>query len=159
MKQEIKRREFLSGCLKAGAACAVLSAGGNLLAMTTSPDEKPDPKKLEYCGYKCPDDCPLKKGTLENNIELKKKAYAEFGMKEKYKIDFDADKIFCYGCKSPGKPLGPAVKECTVRKCVISKGFDCCIECNTLALCDKQLWKDFPKLRDHVLGLQAKFRA
>lgn len=42
---------------------------------------------------------------IENNTELKKKAYEEFKMKEKYNIEFDQDKVFCYGCNPKGKPL------------------------------------------------------
>jgi hypothetical protein len=159
MKNDLKRREFLSGCFKAGAVCVVLSGSGNLFAIDPMHQDKPDPKKLEYCGFKCPPDCTLRKATLENNIELKKKAYAEFNFKEKYKIDFDADKVFCYGCKVPDKPLGPPVKDCPVRQCVINKGLDCCIECDGLEKCDKQLWKDFPKLKDHVMGLQRQYRS
>ncbi|HVN57573.1 MAG TPA: DUF3795 domain-containing protein [Bacteroidales bacterium] len=159
MKNEIRRREFVSGCFKAGAACIVLTGGGNLFAGTAGHQDKPDPKKLEYCGYKCPDDCPLKKGTLENNTELKKKAYTEFRIKEKHNIDFDADRIFCYGCKAGNHPLGPVVKDCPVRQCAISKGFDSCIQCDGLSKCDKPLWKEFPKFFDYVTGLQKKYRA
>ena len=159
MKKELKRREFLSGCFKAGAACVVLSGSGNLFAVSPMHQEKPDPKKLEYCGYTCPPDCTLWKATRENNLELKKKAYAEFNFKEKYKIDFDADKVFCYSCKASDKPLGLSVKACTVRQCAIGKGLDCCIECNGLATCDKELWKNFPKLKEHVEGLQKQYKS
>ena len=75
MKNNIKRRDFVSGCFKAGAACFLISGNNNMLAMNALQDIKPDPKNLEYCGYKCPSDCQLKKATLENNPELKKKAY------------------------------------------------------------------------------------
>ncbi len=159
MRNNLKRRDFVTGCLKAGAACMVLGSGGNLLEMNINQDEKPDPKTLEYCGYKCPADCPLKKATLANDSGLKKKAFEEFRFREKYKIDFDADKIFCYGCKVKDKPLGPAVSRCTVRQCARSKNLDCCIECDTLAKCEKELWKEFPKLREHVLDLQKRYRA
>jgi hypothetical protein len=159
MKKNFNRRDFVSGCIKAGSACVLLASGGNLFASGTLTDDKPDPRKLEYCGYKCPDDCPLKKGTLENNVELKKKAYTEFGMKKKYGIDFDPEKIFCYGCKSPGKPIGPSVKGCKVRECAIAKGLESCIQCNTLSKCEKDLWKEFPKLHEHVLSLQKKYQS
>jgi hypothetical protein len=161
MKKEFNRRKFVSGCFKAGTACIILSGGKTLFATGAYgwQDEKPDPKKLEYCGYKCPAECPLKKATLENNLELRRKAYAEFNFKDKYKVDFDAGKVFCYGCKTEDKPVSIPAKACTVRQCVINKGLDCCIQCDNLAKCDKELWKEFPKLREHVLGLQAKYTA
>jgi hypothetical protein len=62
----------------------------------------------------------LLKATTENNIELKKKAYADFKFKEKHGIDFDPENVFCYGCKIQDKPLGIPVKSCTVRSCVIA---------------------------------------
>lgn len=161
MKKEIKRRDFVGTCLKAGVACCALSYGANLSAFNPAGrlDLKPDPKNLEYCGYKCPPDCPLLKGTLENNIELKKKAYADFKMKEKYGIEFDADKVFCYGCKPKDKPLGPSVKACTVRNCAIEKGYDCCIQCDGLTACNKELWTNFPKFKDAVIEMQKKYKA
>jgi hypothetical protein len=161
MKKEIKRRDFVATCFKAGVTCCAISYGTTLAAQETTKqkDVKPDPKNLEYCGYKCPPDCPLKKGTLENNVELKKQAYADFKFKEKYGIDFDADKVFCYGCKIKDKPLGMPVKACTVRKCVIEKGYECCIECNGLTACNKELWTNFPKFKDAVIEMQKKYKA
>jgi hypothetical protein len=161
MKTELKRRDFISTCFKAGVTCCALSYGTKLAGMNTSinQDVKPDPKNLEYCGYKCPPDCPLKKGTLENNIELKKQAYSDFKFKEKYNIDFDPEKVFCHGCKIKDKPLSLPVKSCTVRKCVIDKGYDACIQCNELAGCDKELWKNFPKFKEAVVEMQKKYKA
>jgi hypothetical protein len=159
MKKEIRRREFLSGCFKAGAACFLVAGSGDLLAMETYQDKKPNPKDFEYCGFKCPATCTLKKATLENNTEMKKKAYAEFRLKEKYNLEFDPDKVFCYGCKVKDKPLGPPVTNCKVRQCVIDKKLECCIECNDLAKCDKELWKEFPDFRKNVIELQKKYKS
>ncbi len=162
MKKEIDRRNFVAACLKAGAACCTIAYCPAMNAMdpVNNQDKKPDPKKLEFCGYTCPADCTLKKGTMENNTELKKKAYAEFKFKEKYGIDFDPDKVFCYGCKSAGsKPASMPVKACTVRKCVIEKGYECCIQCESLAKCDKELWSNLPKFRDAVIEMQKKYRS
>ena len=161
MKKEIDRRNFIAACFKAGAACCAVAYCPAMAAQDPlkKQDAKPDPMKLEYCGYKCPADCPLRKGTHENNIELKKKAYADFKFKEKYGIDFDPDKVFCYGCKSAGnKPVSMPVKACTVRKCVMDKGYECCIQCDGLAKCDKELWTNFPKFRDAVIEMQKKYK-
>lgn len=156
MKTEFKRRDFISTCFKAGAACCAVAYCPSL----TAQDVKPDPKKLEYCGYKCPDDCTLRKATLANNTELKKKAYEEFKFKEKFNVDFDPEKVFCYGCKSAGnKPVSIPVNACTVRKCVLEKKFDACIQCKDLSKCDKELWTRFPRFRDQVIEMQKKLKA
>jgi len=161
MKTNFQRRGFISTCLKAGVTCCALSYSAALAAQgfVRNGDEKPDPDDLEYCGYKCPADCTLKKGTLENNIELKKKAYADFKFREKYGLEFDPEKVFCYGCKVSGKPSGMPVKSCTVRSCVIEKGYDCCIQCDGLANCNKELWTNFPKFKDHVIEMQKQYKA
>jgi hypothetical protein len=159
MKTDVKRRDFISTCFKAGVTCCALSCCATLAGQDPlkSQDAKPDPKNLEYCGYKCPADCPLKKGTMENNIELKKKGYEDFKFKEKYGIEFDPEKVFCYGCKVNDKPLSLPVKSCTVRRCAIEKGYECCIQCETLTKCDKELWKTFPKHRESVIEMQRRY--
>jgi hypothetical protein len=156
MKTELKRREFVTTCFKAGVACCAIGYGNSLQAQDPAKQEvkKPDPKSLNYCGFKCTTECTLYKASLENNVELKKKAYAEFKIKEKYGIDFDPDKIFCFGCKEKNKPLSVIVSPCTVRKCAIEKGYECCIECNGLAACDKELWKSFPQFKENVIKMQ-----
>ena len=162
MKTDLKRRDFLFKICNAGLACCALMVAPNVFGSQGANflnDDEIDPKKLEYCGYKCPADCPLKKGTLENNVELKKKAYETFKIKEKYKVDFDPDKIFCYGCKPADKPLGITVKGCTVRNCAVSKGIDCCIECNDLTVCKKELWDNFPDFKKMVIEMQKKYKA
>ncbi len=161
MKTQLKRREFiLKGCMAGVAGCALLS-GARLYGMQNlnfaSGDEKPDPKKLNYCGYTCPDGCKMKKASLENNPELKKEAYKEFRIQEKYGIEFDADKIFCYGCKTQDKPVGLVVEKCTVRNCAIAKGYDCCIQCEGLSACDKEIWKTFPDFHKSMIELQKKY--
>jgi len=120
-------------------------------------DEIPDPKKLSYCGYKCPADCQFLKGSIENNVELKKEAYELWKIKERFNVDFDPDKIFCFGCKTTDKPEGIVLVNCTVRSCVISKGFDCCIECAELVDCEKELWDRFLKFKEQVIEMQQKY--
>jgi len=63
MEKDLKRRDFISTCFKAGVCCYALSYSSTLSANGSKrhQEEKPDPKKLEYCGFKCPDDCTLKK--------------------------------------------------------------------------------------------------
>jgi hypothetical protein len=158
MKTEIKRRDFVTKCFKAGVTGCAFLYGNSLLARDSVKQvQKPDFKSLTYCGYKCTVECTLYRATIQNNNELKKKAFEEFKMKEKFNIDFDAEKVFCYGCKPKDKPLSLGVSACTVRKCAIEKGFDCCIECTGLAACDKELWKNFPQFKEKVIEMQKSF--
>ena len=112
MKSKLQRCQFISTCCKSSlAGCGLLmSPGINAASLFIfRDDEKPDPKKLNYCGYQCPADCKFKKATEENSLELKKAVYTEWRLKEKYGIEFDASQIFCYGCKTADKPMGIGV--------------------------------------------------
>jgi hypothetical protein len=160
MKPELKRRDFLKKTFQAGIiSCALLNShklnGMNKLFAPAI--DKPDPKKLNYCGYICPEDCKFLRATVENNIEKKKEAYKIWKIKEKFGIEFDPDKIFCWGCKIKDKPLGIAVDHCTVRNCAISKNHECCIECNELPDCKKELWDNFPDFKKTVIEMQKKY--
>ena len=138
MKTEIKRRDFVTKCFKAGVTGCALLYGNSLLARdTANQGQKPDLK--------------------ENNNEMKKKAFEEFKWKEKFNLDFDAEKVFCYGCKPKDKPLSINVNACTVRKCVTGKGYECCIECKELTACDKELWKNYPQFKEKVLAIQKTY--
>jgi hypothetical protein len=156
MKTELKRRDFVTKCFKAGVTCCALVYGNSLQAQDPVKQKvpKPDPKSLTYCGFKCTTECTLYKATIQNNSELKKKAYEEFKWKEKFGVDFDAEKVFCFGCKPKDNPLSVNVNACTVRKCAIEKGLDCCIECKGLTACDKELWKNFPQFKEKVIEMQ-----
>ena len=78
-------------------------------------------------------------------------------IKERYGLDFEEEKVFCYGCKNEEKPLGIAVKNCPVRSCTIEKGFDCCIECKELQTCELELWKMYPDFHNKVIEMQKKY--
>ncbi len=160
MDSKLKRRDFLSKTCRVGlAGCAVLMCG-NAFSMShfLMQDEKiPDPKKLNYCGYTCPEQCEFLVATLKDDEALKRECHEAWAIKERYGKDFDPKTAFCYGCKAEGKPEGVVVTECTVRSCVIEKGLDCCIECNELSTCDKDLWTLFPDFHKGVQGLQQKY--
>jgi hypothetical protein len=159
MKTNLKRRDFVTKCFKAGVTGCALLYGNSLLAQDPVKKlQKSDLKGLTYCGFKCTTMCTLYKATIENDVELKKKAFQEFKWKEKFNIDFNADKVFCYGCKVTDKELSINVKACTVRKCILGKGYDCCIECDGLATCDKELWKNFPSFKSRIIEMQKSYR-
>jgi len=161
MKPKLNRRDFIARCSIAGLTGCGLMISSKLSAFDHyngfSSSQAIDPKELCYCGYKCPDDCQFLKGSVENNVELKKEAYDLWKIKERFDIEFDADKIFCYGCKAKDKPEGIILVNCTVRSCVISKGYDCCIECLELEDCDKDLWSRFPEFKKQVIEMQKKY--
>ena len=163
MKTEMKRRDFILKSCQAGIACCAMLYGakmntyGNATAVPGS--DIPDPKKLNYCGYTCPADCKMKKATLEGNLALKEEAYKDWRIEQKYGMAFDPEKIFCHGCKTTGKPLGLVVEKCTVRACSIDKGYECCIQCDQLSMCDKEIWKTFPDFHKMVIEMQKKFQA
>jgi len=163
MKTSLKRREFILKSCKAGmAGCALLYSAklfgaGNLKYFAG--EGVPDPKKLNYCGYTCSPECKMMKATVENSIELKKEAYKDWRIEEKYGIAFDPEKITCYGCKVSDDKVGWIASQCTVRNCVIEKGYECCIQCTGLLSCDKELWKNFPDFHKHMIELQKQFIA
>jgi hypothetical protein len=126
------------------------------IASTISKD-KIDPAKLNYCGYQCPENCPFLKGSLENDIKLKKEAYDQWKIKARFNVDFDPKKIFCYGCKKSEKPEGIVLVNCTVRRCAMEKELDCCIECNELISCEKDLWSRFPDFKKQVIKMQEEY--
>lgn len=158
MRNEIKRRDFVTNIFKAGVTGCAFIYGNSVFAQDQVKHvQKSDLKSLTYCGFKCTNKCTLYRATLENDNELKKKAYLEFKMKEKYSIDYDPEKVFCNGCKPKDKPLSINVNACTVRKCVIEKGYECCIECKGLTSCDKELWKSFPQFKENVIEMQKSY--
>ena len=154
------RREFISRSSKLALSCCAIAACPKFVdANWLLSEEIPDPKKLNYCGYVCPPDCKMLKGTLENDNKLKEEAFKEWKLEERYGITFDPEKVTCYGCKEEDKPQGIVLQNCTVRSCSIEKGNDCCIECAELAACDKDLWQRFPDFHKYVLEMQKKYQA
>jgi hypothetical protein len=154
------RRQFISKTSKfAFACCAIASCPKIINAEWLLDDEIPDPKKLEYCGYTCPTDCKMLKATYENDTELKKEAFGEWKLEERLGIKFDPEKVICYSCKADDKPMGVVLENCTVRECAIGRGNDCCIECEDLTACEKDLWQRFPEFHKHVIEMQKKYQA
>ncbi len=164
MKTKLNRRDFFIKGTQAGVAgCALFMGIHKLAAMEginrlLEDDEPIDPTTLNFCGYKCPENCPWLRGSWDDNINLKKEGYEQWGIKKRYDIEFDPETMFCYGCKAEGKPDGFILKKCNVRTCCKEKGFDCCIECKELTTCGKDLWGRFPDFHKAVIEMQAKYR-
>ena len=162
MSSKVSRRNFLvKGAQACVGSCALfmlpkLPTYGTSINLYRD-DEVPVPKLLNYCGYKCPADCKLLTASVENDAVKKKEAYEIWKMKENYGIEFEPDKIYCYGCKSQDKPAGVVISNCTVRKCAMEKKYECCIECKDLTNCTKELWTKFPDFKKSVIEIQAKY--
>jgi hypothetical protein len=152
------RRTFLNRSVKLAMGSCMLTACPNLLFATFKADNDiPDPKKLNYCGYSCPDDCKLFIATKDNNVKQKKEAYTSWRIEEKYGLAFDPEQMVCYMCKTNKAMPGVVVERCSVRKCVLEKKYDCCIECDELRECNEELWKTFPDFHKSVIDMQIKY--
>jgi hypothetical protein len=158
MNPYLKRREFIK---KSSTMCM----GGCLLVSTPASfvmkyqEKDPiDPALLCYCGYQCPKDCHLLVASEQDDPELKRQAYEEWELKDRYGVEFDPQQIFCFKCKPGEKPEGPVLTHCTVRECAIGKGHQACIQCDQLATCNHDLWERFPQFHESVIELQKKYR-
>lgn len=167
MNQKQSRRSFLGQCAKCGGACCALLALNQISGAQENaparpgPEEKPlDLATLAYCGIPqayCEKRCELFKATRENDVTLKKAVYDKWEMGKRFGIQFEADKIFCYGCKPGDKPLKVGMAECPVRTCPAAGGLESCVQCLDLASCDKSFWKEWPNAFDLAKKLQARY--
>jgi hypothetical protein len=166
MESKQSRRRFLKHCTKfAGACCALLAWNGRLPAQE-GPEKKEgqgakpiDFGKLSYCGVPCAQACELYKATAENDEKAKKLIYEQWNWKEKFGIDYDPEKIFCYSCKPGDKPMKSGMAECTVRICAMANGMESCVQCKNLSACDKEYWKKWPALYEFNKKNQARYLA
>ena len=150
----IDRRTFIS----TGATVCGLCVCSQFPFAAFAGDEPIDPKKLNFCGYTCPKDCKFLQGTLQNDVELKRQAWKDWKIEERFALEFDEEQAICYGCKSLDKPEGVVLARCDVRACVREKELECCIECDELEACDKDLWRRFPKFKQQVVEMQERYR-
>jgi hypothetical protein len=155
--ETIDRRVFLTGTA-ALCGCCLCSSLATFAGEGARADVKIDLAKLNFCGYQCPDDCQFLEGTLKGDVELKKEAWKLWKIEERFGVAFDPEQAICYGCKSMDKPKGIVVARCTVRDCAIEKGKECCIDCDELVACDKDLWRRFPDFKKKVVAAQVKYR-
>lgn len=163
MKTNLNRRQFIKKGSKTGIACCAFMMGTKFKAFSSfssfdDPSEIPNPKELCYCGYKCPDDCEFYVASVENNLEKKKQVFEKWGLEERYNLKFDEESIFCFKCKpEEDYPEGPVLTNCTVRQCAMEKELQCCIECDELTTCEKDLWIRFPDFKKAVIEMQKKY--
>jgi len=156
------RRVFLANGARAGITVCGVCACCGLPAWAGGGGEEAeapiDPKRLNFCGYSCPDDCKFLRGTLENDVELKREAFQIWKIEERFGVPFDPELAICFGCKALDKPEGMVVSRCDVRACARERKLDCCIECQDLEGCDKDLWRRFPEFKKQVVAMQQRYR-
>jgi hypothetical protein len=155
------RRDFLKLCGQFGVACACGCVAAQLRAADAAPavpKALPDLKTRAHCGLICGDWCQLWKATQTNDLAAKQKVYTEWKWKEKFGVEFNPDQVFCHGCKAPGKPQNLAHGRCTVLQCNLDRGLESCLQCRTLAACDKELWKNYPDFRQQMIKLQQEYQ-
>lgn len=150
----IDRRTFLS----TGATMCGFCLCAQFPFAAYAGDEPIDPKKRNYCGYVCPEDCTFRRATLGNDVELKREAWKEWKIEERFGLVFNEEQAICYGCKELDKPEGIVLRRCDVRSCARDRKLDCCIECDDLTACDRDLWRRFPKFKQQVVEMQEKYR-
>jgi hypothetical protein len=158
----IDRRVFLSTTAKAGVTlcgCWLCSPWVGFAAEEGVSDQIITLEGRCFCGYRCPEDCTFLRGTLENDIELKKKAWQEWKIEERFGVVFDPEQAICHGCREMDRPKGIVLARCTVRNCAIERDEDCCIDCDELTTCDKDLWRRFPEFKKQVLEAQRRYRS
>lgn len=161
MKKAQSRRNFLKQGTVFCITCVAITAcpGVRAASFLNEDDEIPDPKDLEYCGYRCPADCPMYLATINNDETAKKKAFEDWQLEERYGLKFDPEQLYCYTCKPGEKPVGTSAQHCEVRNCAIEKELDCCIECKDLPSCTKGVFSRYPDFHKGVVKLQEKYTA
>lgn len=152
----IDRRTFLAASAKTGIGLCGLCG---CFARFAFADEKVpiDPRKLNYCGYICPEDCKFLRGTLDKDEELKQIAWAVWKIEERYGIPYKRKLAFCYGCKTADKPEGVVVSNCGVRACARERKLDSCIQCSELETCDQDLWRRFPTFKKQMIEIRKDY--
>ncbi len=159
MKKHTSRRSFLKSTAVGCVGCCMYTEvfAGTTLISSANDEETINPEKLNYCGYKCPETCQFLRGSIDNDVSLKKEAYDLWEIKNRFNVPFDPDEIYCFGCKTEDKPEGIVLRNCTVRSCAMQKDYDSCIECDELVTCEKELWDRFPDFKKMVIEMQVKF--
>jgi hypothetical protein len=165
MLSPLPRREFLKRLSQLGVTCACgalvarLGAEDAPAAAPAAARTLPSLKARAYCGLICGDWCELLKATNANDPAAKRAVYEKWKWREKFGVEFDPDRVFCHGCKAPGKPVNVAHARCTVLKCSVERRFDSCLQCRKLAECDKELWKNYPDFHKQMVALQQTYAA
>ncbi len=89
-------------------------------------------KLIACCGLDCAT-CDARIATVANDNELRAKTA------EKWRVQYNipgisSEMINCMGCREPGVKFAHC-ERCEIRKCVQSKGFQTCADCDKVKDC------------------------
>jgi hypothetical protein len=108
---------------------------------------------LGYCCYNCEEQCKTYAATKSNDLEVKAEIAKRWSEQSNRQIS--PEEVSCYGCRIETPPLGFGYKEsCPVRMCAKEKQVTTCAHCNDFAECNKELWNEWPKLRDQAESIR-----
>ena len=88
---------------------------------------------IACCGLDC-ESCDARIATVRNDNELREKTAKKWSEMNNI-AEITAETINCMGCRSDGVKYAYCSDYCEVRKCVSTKGFNTCGECNELDDC------------------------
>jgi len=88
---------------------------------------------IACCGINC-EGCEARIATFRNDDAMRKE------VAEKWSAMFNSpgitpDSINCTGCRTEGVKFTHCLYTCEIRKCVVSKSFDTCAECQEIDSC------------------------
>lgn len=109
-------------------------------------------KLISCCGLNCAT-CDARIATVRNDDELRKSTAEKWtGMFNAPDLSYEM--INCTGCREEGVKFSHC-DECEIRKCVRSKGFDTCGNCEDLETCDiiASIHKYVPEALTNLKGL------
>lgn len=87
---------------------------------------KPNEKAITMCGYRC----DLCKAYVKNIRKEDLRAELSHVWKKYYDLDIPKDKIYCDGCRAKAKTAKLLDDSCPVRKCVLDKKLNSCVDCD-----------------------------
>jgi hypothetical protein len=89
-------------------------------------------KVISCCGLNCAS-CDARIATLSNDDDLRAQTAEKWGVQ--YGADITPEMINCTGCREAGAKFAHCF-ECEIRKCVQSKNYQTCADCEKLENCE-----------------------
>lgn len=91
-------------------------------------------KLIACCGLNC-ETCEARIATINNDDTLREKVALEWSKLNN--VTITKDMINCNGCMVEGIKTPFCDKLCPIRKCILSKGYRYCSDCESYLNCDK----------------------
>ncbi len=88
---------------------------------------------ISCCGLDC-EQCDARKATLANDDALRQKVAAEWSVLYQ-SAGITPATINCTGCRAEGVKFTHCLTTCDIRKCVNSRGYATCADCEEIDSC------------------------